>query len=88
MSVYDELERLNPIKGKVDKETIRKVLDDAVNEYMRTKSVKEAIVVAYLENAQTVKANREAFDIIAKVLEDLAKKIGFEYAVSVIVEAL
>lgn len=88
MSVYDELERLNPIKGKVDKETVRKVLDDAVSEYMKTKSVKEAIVVAYLENAQTVKANRDVFDLIAKVLEDLAKKIGFEDAVSVIVEAL
>ncbi|MGC9105873.1 MAG: hypothetical protein ACP5HQ_05590 [Thermoprotei archaeon] len=85
MSVEEALAILNSVKGKVDKRVVEKVLNDVLDEYLRSKSVKEAIIVGYALNADLVRQNREVFDALAKALERLSSKLGLNEAVSVVI---
>ena len=84
MSVEEALAILNSIKGKVDKRVVEKVLNDVLDEYLKSKNAKEAIIVGYALNADLVRQNKEAFDALAKALERLSSKLGLNEAVSVV----
>ncbi len=84
MSVEEALAILNSIKGKVDKRVVEKVLNDVLDEYLKSKNAKEAIIVGYALNVDLVRQNREVFDALAKALERLSSKLGLNEAVSVV----
>lgn len=84
MSLEEALSMLDEFKGRVDKKVLEKVLNDLLDEYYRSKSVKEAVIVAYAENSTIVKENRELFNAVAKALEVLSSKLGVAEAISVI----
>ncbi len=84
MSLEETLSMLDKFKGRVDKKVLEKVLNDLLDEYYRSKSLKEAVIVAYAENSTIVKENRELFNAVARALEALSSKLGVPEAISVI----
>ncbi|MCQ4447640.1 MAG: hypothetical protein NO076_00110 [Sulfolobales archaeon] len=84
MSLEEALSMLDKFKGRVDKKVLEKVLNDLLDEYYRSKSVKEAVIVVYAENSTIVKENKELFNAVARALEVLSSKLGVPEAISVI----
>ncbi|AHC51575.1 hypothetical protein SUSAZ_06235 [Sulfolobus acidocaldarius SUSAZ] len=90
MSILDqeEFQELNKYKGKLDVDVVRNILEMIEDDYRKSNNILSSTIYAYSENIQFVKQNKAFFDLLLKILQKYANKIGLENVSTLIITVL
>ncbi|MCY0859462.1 MAG: hypothetical protein OWQ54_03440 [Sulfolobaceae archaeon] len=84
----EEFERLRSFKGKMDKTRVERILDEIQDDFEKSNDIKVSTIYVYSLYSQDVLSNKEFFDIVLKILEKYANKIGIENVKQLILNSI
>ncbi|AWR97829.1 hypothetical protein DFR86_09920 [Acidianus sulfidivorans JP7] len=90
MSILDQQEfiELRKYKGKIQIQTIAKILDEIQENVQHGTSLRSSIIFAYADNVEEVSKNKNVFTIISTIIEKYSPKLGIENISELILNTL
>ncbi|MBP1357821.1 MAG: hypothetical protein JZD40_04960 [Sulfolobus sp.] len=84
----EEFEKLRTFKGKINRASVERILDEIQEDFEKSNDVKVSTIYIYSLYSEEVLSNKEFFDIVLKILEKYASKIGIENVKQLILNSI
>lgn len=90
MSVLDQEEflQLRKYKGKVDKEALRKILEEIGEQVNKGVPLRTSIIITYANYVEEVKKSKDFYNLISTILEKYSPKLGVENVTELIINTI
>ncbi|BBD71658.1 hypothetical protein HS1genome_0047 [Sulfodiicoccus acidiphilus] len=83
-----DFKELRKFKGKVDVKGVESILQEVVSEIEMGSSVTNALIYVYSLHYSEVRSYRELFNVITKLMEKFAGKLGADNVANLIRDSL